>query len=335
MYESIQVAQKSIYLETYIFRNDVPGFDFLEALVKKAREGVRVVMLVDGIGSVFFSLGNQQKLERAGGEVEFSFNILHRIHRKILIIDEQIAFVGGVNFGKRFVGWSDLHVKVAGGVVRSALRSFAYSYKLAGGKDPYLIALALQTGLQKTRSKFREVKHAFIEHWPFRGKGVLKMEYLRRIRGAKESITIVSPYFVPHRWLTRAIIQAVRRGVTVKVITSRRSDVLVAKIANLAYATELTKFGIKFFFTDYMLHAKVLFVDGREGLVGSHNVDAMSFDFNLEASLHFARKDMAGDIRKILAGWQEDATPFEEILLERKWYYAIVEWVIKLFQPIL
>ena len=335
MYEAIKNARVSVYLETYIFRNTVPGFDFLEILREKAREGVKVKMVIDGLSVFFSGREAKRKLEPVGGEVLLFRHWFHRIHRKVLIIDEQIVFIGGVNFGKRFVGWFDTHVRIDGRVAKSAINSFAYSYALSGGRDPQLLARAGHSRVQRTRRKIAAVKHRLLEHWPFKGQSALKEFYLEKIGNAKSQITIITTYFLPHKWFIAAIQGAVRRGVNVHVIMPHHSDFWMLDIARLTFAKELSKDGIRFFLSEEMIHAKVLLVDNEEGMIGSNNIDALSFDFNLEASLHFNRKDMVGDLRRIIERWRKESKPFESFSFSSSWYQKPVEWLARLFQPIL
>jgi len=335
MYEAIRRAKRSIYLETYVFRNTVPGLDFIEVIADRARAGVKVVIVLDGF-SVFFSGGEIKKiLTPLGGEVMFFKRWFHRIHRKLLIVDEKIAFIGGVNFGRRMAGWWDLHAKIEGRFAKSLFRSFAYSYKVCGGKDPHLLALAKQTSYQKARIKMRRAKHRLLEHWPFKGKRALKDYYIQSIRGAKERVMIATQYFLPHKWLVRELLMAKKRGIKIEIILPEESDWLIMTLANIGFVRELHPKGIDFHFTKTFLHAKVLLIDNHEGMVGTNNIDALSFDFNVEASVIFNRKDMVGDLRKILDEWKASAVSFDETIHAARWYIKPFEWFARLFVSVL
>ena len=114
MYQSISEAKKSIYLEMYIFQNDLERFDFIGALAKKAKSGIDVKLLLDAFGSMNLSEDAITLLKKTGVELHFMSYLLHRTHRKLMIIDEQIAFIGGVNFHKSSRLWNDLVVKIHG-----------------------------------------------------------------------------------------------------------------------------------------------------------------------------------------------------------------------------
>lgn len=151
---------------------------------------------------------------------------------------------------------------------------------------------------------------------------------------AARKVTIVTPYFIPHRWLVKAIRKAAARGVIVEVILPDQSDVWVTTLANHLFAREFHKF-IQFFFIPKMIHAKVLLIDDHEGLVGSNNIDAQSFDFNMEASIVFQRKDMVGDLKTILNEWKKMALPLALDQHAKKWWHKIIRCFIKILQPII
>lgn len=333
MAAAVASAQKSVYIESFILVDDDTTHYFFKALKEKAGGGVTVKIIVDQVGNFWTKSLDAQKFKDAGAEVLFFNRWFYRNHRKVLIVDESIAFVGGVNIRGKYARWLDLHVRLTGSVVRSLLKSFSRVYQLAEGTDPRIIGLE-KLRLPKTRNALRKTKSWLIAHFPFRGTSALRDYYEKKCREAKETITIVTPYFVPHRWLTRALNTAIKRGVRVDVLMPYKTDLPVLTAANWIFADELSD-GLHFYFLPEMNHAKVLLVDNREGLIGSNNIDARSFDVNLEASVVFQRKDMVGDLRKIVERWKISARPYNEAVKDWPWYYSILRFFIKLVQPIL
>lgn len=336
MLEAIRGAKRSIYLESFILVDDEKTHDFFKFLKQKAKEGVRVKIIVDRIGNFFWGgFLNKEEFEKEGAEVLFFDRWFYHNHRKVLIVDGEIGFIGGVTIIKgSFANWLDLHLKISGHrVVRALLRSFSRVYYLAEGKDPEILSF-MNAWLAKGHVALHRVKLWLIEHWPIKSRLVLQDYYKKKCAEAKRSIVIVTPYFVPQHWLIKALRQASQRGVVVEVVLPQKSDLWMTTVANHTIADALRDH-IKFLFIPEMIHAKVLLVDDREGLVGSNNIDSQSFDFNLEASLVFQRKDMIGDLKQILERWKKMAIPLERIDRDKKWYHKLLGFFIMLFHPIL
>jgi cardiolipin synthase len=335
MLEDIKKAKKSIYIESFILTEDSTTKSFFDILKQKACEGIRVKIIVDRLADLWYGSVNKDEFKNAGAEILF-FNRwwFYRTHRKILIVDEEIAFLGGVNVRGEYAKWGDLHVRLTGLFVKNLLNSFSRVYELSGGRDRDIIGLKKRKKIFKARAALYRAKSWLIERWPIKGRGELKKYYKRKIKEAQSKITIVTPYFFPHGWLIKSLKEAARRGVRIEVLTPEHTDVWLTNIAHRVFVKSFRNV-INFFFIREMNHAKVLLIDDREGLVGSNNIDAQSFDFNLEAAVIFQRKDMVGDLKKILERWKKEAIPGENIETYHKWYHRFMALFIKFFQPIL
>lgn len=332
MTDAVKAAQKSIYLESFILIEDEQTKDFFAAIEERARAGVKVRIIVDRAGNFGGNFFIKNGKNHDGMEVLFFSRFLSRNHRKILIIDEIKVFIGGVNIYGKYAKWLDLHVMIGGKfLIRKILTSFAKVYALAGGNDPD-VRKYLTSGSEKRREKMYNAKVFLIEHWPFRRRSLLKEYYTDKIGKAEKSVVIVTPYFLPRRWLINSLRSAIARGVLVEVILPIRTDFALANVANWIFTEELRD-GIKFFFLNEMNHAKVLLIDDKEGMIGSNNIDAMSFENNLEAGLIFHNKDMISGLRKILADWRKSAIPYEQFRIPRPRYYFLVKFCIDLIQP--
>lgn len=332
MLEAIRSAKKSIYLESFILVDDAVTHNFFEALKEKAGQGVKIKIIIDRVGDFWWGSFNKEEFEKAGAEVLLFNRWLYRTHRKILIIDESVAFIGGVNIHGPYAEWLDLHMKINGITVKYLTRAFGRLYRLVGGRESEIFRLKKHWP-SKTRLKFYKAKTWLIEHSPFKGRGVLHHYYEKKFAEARKKIIMVTPYFIPLRWLMRAMKKAAHRGVKIEVILPVKTDVWIADVANRVFARYLKHIS-DFYLMSEMNHAKVLLVDDREGMVGSNNLDAQSFDFNLEASLVFQRKDMVGDLRNILKQWKDSAEPFDP-RKHRRWYDPILGFFIKILIPIL
>ncbi len=335
MLETIHQAKKSIYLESFILSDDHRTHYFFETLRKKALEGVRVKIVIDRVGSFFYGSIDQDKFEKAGAEVLFFRRWFYRTHRKVLIVDNEVAFLGGVNVRGEYANWLDLHMRIDGLLVRQLLKSFAKIYALAGGKEQ-LVSNRKKGQPSKARSALYRAKTWLIERWPIRGKSALKDYYKKKCAEAQKSIVIVTPYFLPHQWLLRSLKAAAKRGVKIEVLIPKKTDIGIINTFHRIIAYSLRDH-VSVLFIPEMNHAKVLLMDDREGLIGSNNIDARSFDYNLEASLIFQRKDMVGDLKKILEVWKKTALPIETIEKDYRLTITrvILRWIAKILQPIL
>ncbi|MDO8493700.1 MAG: phosphatidylserine/phosphatidylglycerophosphate/cardiolipin synthase family protein [bacterium] len=330
MLEGIKQARSSIYWEVYIFEDDLGlEYDFFKTLTDKARGGVKVRIVLDGFGSMNLSNSTVDRLKEAGAEVLFFNSWFRRIHRKILIVDEEVAFLGGVNVGKAYKKWLDLNLRLNGKrIVKSLVKSFSRSYYNSGGTDPNLLTL-------RKELKTRRAGLWLLENFPAVGKLMLRPYYQEQIAGAKKRIVLVTPYFIPHRWLLASLLSAQARGVSVELVIPKNTDSNFISFANHVFISSLSKTGMKFYMTKDMIHAKAILVDDKVGLVGSNNLDAMSFDHNAEASVSFERKEMVRDLKNIIDIWQKDAMPWQHNSKYEGWYYKFMEYIVRLIQPVL
>lgn len=329
MLRAIDGAQKSIYLEMYIFLDDTKkSHNFIGKLRAKARSGVRVVIVADAYGSKLLKEEIASTLVQSGIEFIFFSHWLRHIHRKILIVDEKIAFIGGVNIGRRFRHWQDLQLELRGRVVKSLLKSFAYTYAMAGGKNPKILAY-------RERKLVGKLRFWLLEHWPTKNIHTLKNHYVEKISGAKKSIQIATPYFTPPRWLISLLDNAVRRGVAVEILIPKKGDHAFVNLLNYRYMYDLYALGVKFYLSKTMNHSKLLVIDGEEGLIGSQNMDLVSFGLNSEVGVFFREKNLLRELEQVIATWKKHSTKFEPKRYKMKISDYFTLALLKVFRPIL
>ncbi|MEI6296453.1 MAG: phosphatidylserine/phosphatidylglycerophosphate/cardiolipin synthase family protein [bacterium] len=326
MFDAIKNSKTSIYWESYILKNDTsPYLNFFGIIKEKAKEGVKIRIVLDGFATLWFeNIENSLLIElrMLGVEVLFFNSWFHRIHRKILIIDEEKAFLGGVNVAHSYRSWLDLHILIEGKkIVKTLLSSFARSYFYSGGKNPYLLSL-------RQNSQFRKTELWLLDHFPNVGRLLLKRYYVEKIALAEKKIIMVTPFFTPKPWLVKALKQALLRGVDVQIILPQKTESIITDFSNHIFTSALYDLGMKVYMTKEMIHAKALLVDDKVGLVGSNNLDTQSFDFNIEASLSFERKDMIKDLGLILEDWKKDSVPFDDNKYSSGWYYRPLELIV-------
>lgn len=263
-------------MEFYIFEEDNIGRAFVELLLRKARQGVAVRMLLDGFGSRSVARKTLRRLADSGVDVRTTPIVSNcRNHRKIVIIDDRVAYTGGVNIADRYVSgnslgiWHDVVLRISGDAVRGFRRILEYDSLLIEGVDSELVVnsdphIAIYAS---------EMQHG------------RAMELLLRTiaGGAHREIAITTPYLFPSRDMLAMLASAVRRGVEVSIVVPMRSDVAVLDAVMPKYVAEAIDAGIVVRqVADAFVHAKMAVVDGERVVVGSANLDARSLRLNRE-----------------------------------------------------
>ncbi len=329
MLREIERARHSVFIEMYIMLDDTPGFDFVETLRRKSRAGVAVKLVLDSFGSYSLGAAAVGSLRADGVEVLFFSRWLHRLHRKLLVVDEAVAITGGVNIHGSAHGWADLALKLTGRrALKTALHLFAKTYDRAGGIDSRVIRY-------RKIPVARRLKNAFREYGPRDTKQTLKRFYSEKIAGARQSVRLVTPYFVPDRWLVTVLDAAALRGVSVEVIIPETCDSWFMDRANFFSSLKMSKTNVSIYLFPKMNHAKVLLVDDREALVGSQNLDSLSFNVNSESAVQVSDQAMVADIAGILSGWKQQSRLFVPGAVVRRWYDRALAAIVRIFQPFL
>jgi cardiolipin synthase len=328
MFEAIKNAEESVYLEMYIFADDMVQYDFLFLLKEKARGGLRVKIILDSLGSRELEDSAIAELRESGVELIFLSYFLHRTHRKILIVDERRAFIGGVNLSQKFRFWNDLVVEASGKrLVRHITRSFAKVYSEGGGEDQAILSRNGPIILDKTRTWL-------VEHFPIKKKFNLKKIYKKHLNDAKKEIILVTPYFMPRHWLRGVLHQAVLRGVKVDILVPKTTDIFITDRVNYFYMFKLSKLGINFYLEPKMNHAKVMIIDSKEGIVGSNNLDFFSFELNSEVGIFLKDLSAVQKLSDIAKEWKREAVLFNFRHYKPRLFDHILSPIISLFTKI-
>jgi len=295
MMEVLHSATESVYLATFIFQKDAAGKEVLEVLAQKAREGVRVCLLLDGVGCLHTRGTFLRPLTEAGGKVAHFMPVIHRPfrgrtnlrnHRKILVVDERIVISGGANIGREYLGprpyegrWRDLAFVLEGQAVRQFAQVFRYDWHFASGQ--------WLPEIQRQRQK--EAGQAVVQVVPS-GPDVsgdaLHDAILSTVFAARQRLWVVTPYFIPDDTLSQALVLAARRGVDVQIILPRQSNHPLADWGRGVSLREIQRAGGKvLFFTPGMLHAKIVLMDDHLAILGSANIDYRSLLINYEIAM--------------------------------------------------
>ena len=324
MYDAVLNAKESVYLEMYIFQNDMEKFNFYNLLRDKSAQGVKVKLILDSLGSMALTNDEISGLRQVGIEILFHSHFFHRGHRKVLITDELIAFVGGVNVHEIARLWRDLVVMIKGGLVQNILRSFIKSYIHCGGKDPTLL-------LKEGNSPLKQVSAWIVDHSPIKKIFNLKRLYKKHLNEAQERIILVTPYLAPKFWLAETLHHAILRGIKVEVFMPKDTDQFISDRVNYFYMYKLSKLGFIFYLQPKMNHAKAMIVDADQAMVGSQNLDFLSFDFNSETGIFFRDKEVVSKLIEITNTWKVNATVFDYATYKPKWFDYLLSPVIRVF----
>lgn len=294
---SLKSAQHHIHVEYYIYENDKIGNEIADMLIEKANEGVQVRFLYDDFGSRSIRKTIVPKLKKAGVKVfpfyKFKlFRVANRLnyrnHRKIVIIDGEIAFVGGINISDRYdnskqnkLYWRDTHLKIKGESIWSLQNIFIADWNFASGEN---------LGVDETLFKrhFNIHNHQWthiVSSGPDFERPDILHSYLQAIESADESIYITTPYFIPPKELLTSLKMAVISGIDVRLLVPGLSDSFVVNAVSKSYFADLLACGVKIYqYEKGFVHAKTMVCDGQLAIVGSTNLDHRSFELNFEVN---------------------------------------------------
>lgn len=298
MLQAIQAATESIRLETYIYRSDRVGQRFLDALVSATRRGVRVQVLVDSFGSGFLADTFWDPLRQAGGQFRW-FNpltlkrIWFRDHRKLLLCDDHVLFVGGFNIAEEYegdgvsCGWCDLGLSMQSDLARELAASFDRLFARADLKHGFLARLPRPW---KRKAKPGQ-ELTILESGPGYAVGLLKRWLGADLKKA-QTIRIVAAYFLPTWRIRRSLMRLARSGQRVQLLLAGKSDVPLSQMASHRLYRNMLRAGIEIYeYQPQILHAKLILLEDLV-YVGSANLDIRSLDINYELMLRLRDPDI-------------------------------------------
>ena len=345
-FHDIETAKHHIHVEYYVFEDDKIGKKVRDALIKKALEGVEVRVIYDSFGSrkakrVFF-----EEFRKAGIEVEpflklvlpkLTSRLNFRNHRKIIVIDGQIGYVGGMNIADRYIDglkwgtWRDTHVRIEGKGVQGLQSIFLI--------DWFFVSQTLITSRKyfPELPSFGSISMQTVNSGPFREEREISHGILQAIYDAQKSIFIQTPYFIPPESMLEALQAAAIRGLDVRIMIPRKSDVKLVHLASLSFVKEVLQAGIKvYFYEKGFLHSKLMVFDDSLTLIGSVNFDSRSFEHNFEVEAFIYDHDVA---KKAIDIFVEDQR-FSFIVSLREWMkrsrnFRFFESLMRLFAPLL
>ena len=307
MLAAIEAAQEAVRLETYIFSDDELGRRFRDALIRAAKRGVRVRVLVDGIGSSNLSDDFWIELKSANGQVRvFNPVSLHRFgirdHRKLLVCDAACAFIGGFNISQEYEGdgvtrgWRDVGLRLEGSLVSELAASFDEMFSLADFQHKRLV-------------RFRKPMHRKIVvaqnerlllSGPGRGRNPIRLAINKELARARH-VQMIQAYFLPTWRIRRALNRTARAGGVVQLLLAGKTDVELSQLAARSLYQRLLKAGAHVSeYQPQVLHAKMLIIDGSL-YIGSANLDPRSLSINYELMVRFENPLMVAEAREIFS----------------------------------
>lgn len=341
-------ARKYINLEYYIFSDDSTGTRVAQALMERARAGVKVRIIYDSVGSFKTKGKFFRKMKEAGIEAYPFFEVVFppfgtrvnwRNHRKIIIIDGTIGYVGGMNIadryidgGKNFPMWRDLHLRVTGPGVAALQQSFAVDWNFMG--QPLIEE---EPGNACEGATEQEAAIQLLTGGPVNQWMNLTLMFHKAISTASKLVYLQTPYFLPTEGLLHALQVASLSKVDVRIMLPRRSDSDMLRWASFSYIQECLRAGIKVYLYDKgMLHSKAVIIDDEFATVGSTNFDFRSFEHNFEANLLVYSKEFNARMRAQFIEDQRDCIRVNAATWRKRPYLEKgLESVMRLFAPIL
>lgn len=337
MLEDIGSATESICLEVYRFNNDSIGIKFKDMLTRKSMEGVKVKILVDSWGTSLPSNFFRDLIE-SGGEVRFflKFKLFwdfftknhRRNHRKLLIIDDDITYIGSANITEYSLNWRESMLRIKSDIAIQFRSVFEKHYNIY---NKYVFEK--QTNNHSVIHDNCEI----IGDVPSYTKQRIRKRYLELIKSAKQEVIIETPYFLPGFLLRKAIADAARRNVKVKVIIPKHSDVRLIDILRNKYLGLLHKSGVEIlFYLPHNLHAKILLVDQKVFSLGSPNFDYRSFRYQHEIVIVGSIKSVSRQVYGHLKETMRTSEKFNfENWKKRSPFQKFMEWTLLPFRHLL
>lgn len=347
IFEAIDTAKSFVHLQYYIIEEGIIVDRFYELFKKKIAEGVEIRMLYDSLGS-FFLRGKSIKRFRDLGVKAYSimplrfgnllFTLNYRNHRKIIVIDGQVGYTGGVNISDKYIKktndlgiWGDFHLKLKGPIVQSLHRIFIKDYHFAG-KEELLLTKKYLPDIEKRGDSIVQMAAS----GPDSPHPAIMQQYIAMINLAEKRICIANPYFIPGVAVLEALKIAALTGVEVNLLLPRKSDSLLARLSMFANFEQLLDVGVNIYLRNDFSHSKVIVIDDEIASVGSGNFDYRSFEHNFEANAILYDSKLA---KKIACEF--DLRTTDDILLDfetfkkRSVFQRFLEGVANFFSPLL
>lgn len=353
MFADIASAKHTIHLEYYIFKSDGIGSQLIQLLIKKAKTGVVVRFIYDDYGSLGLNKQVIKRMRSAGIEIvpfaeirlfAFTERLNYRNHRKIVVIDGCVAYVGGINIGDEYnnenrkdsdLFWRDSHLKIEGQGVAYLQNIFLNDWNFCAHQK-----IEIEDELPAEFESLPESEYKMVQvvaSGPDSAQPTILFSMLQAIHTARSEILITTPYFIPNPAMIKALKIAVLSGVSVKLLVPDKSDSRVVNAAAQSFYYELMLVGVKVFkFKRGFIHAKTMVVDGFLSVMGTANFDERSFELNFEVNVMIYDAPFATELIESFAADIEFAKELDVASWDKRSAVNIFfEKVARLISPIL
>lgn len=345
VFDAIRTAQKTLFVQFYTIKDDEVGRELRDALTERAQAGLSVWLLHDELP--FFNLPRSFKRAMKDAGIHMArpsgpkrllgrFQLNYRNHRKLVVIDNDIAFTGGLNMSRTYLGrnpsmgaWRDTFIRVRGPVVAQLALHFSSDWKWATGED-------LSERAACTPAEVGPLRAVSLAPSPAEETAAGNLYFIALAHAAQTRLWIASPYFVPDRDVLTALRFAALRGVDVRILVPGRADHYITYFAAMAYFDDLRAVGGEVWTYDpAFTHQKVALVDDDLVSVGSINLDIRSGLLNFELTVLFEGKSAAAKVADMLKTDFDNATRVDMDLSDRPFLTGMVARVARLFAPVL
>ncbi len=346
MFEGIDRAREYILVQFYIVHDDELGRELQSRLIAKAREGVRVFFLYDEVGSHDLSKSYKQELGAAGVQLcDFHsrkgprnrFQINFRNHRKIVVVDGKVAWVGGHNVGDEYLGkdpkmgaWRDTHARIEGPAVMAVQLSFVEDWHWAADAVP-------EVSWQPQPVDTGDIDVLVVPSGPADALETAGLMFVHAINSATDRIWIASPYFVPDESVIGALQLAGLRGVDVRILIPDKPDHLLVYLAAFSFFDEASRTGVKIYrYIEGFMHGKSMLVDDAVAAIGTANFDNRSFRLNFEITAFFSDSAFAAQVERM---FEDDFARSREMVAadyeDRPFWFKLAVRLARLASPVL
>ena len=346
--KEIKNAREVINMEYFVFKFDNIGKEIADLLIEKAKEGLEVNLIIDGVNTSNFRL--KRYFKDTGVNLYFFFKtyiplfnirLNYRDHRKLTIIDNKVAFVGGMNIGDEYLGkgkigyWRDTSVKVFGDVVATFEKEFYFALSIVKNKFLKDEKLPIEPTLKYEEEK--SIYMQLISSGPNYEFPVIRDNHIKLIQEAKKSVFIQTPYFVPDDLLLDTLKTAILSGIDVKIMIPNKADHLFIYWVNQYYIADLLRLGANIYrYENGFIHSKTLLIDEEVISVGTCNLDYRSFYLNFEVNLNVYNKEVANAFK---VQYYKDIAISKKLTFndfaKRSIFTKIKESVFRLLSPVL
>ena len=348
LFKELQKAKHSIHLDYYIIKDDKIGTELFDVLCEKALSGVKVKIIYDDVGSSISKAG-LKRLKEAGVKAFPYMPVLfsrlahkanYRNHRKIVVIDNETGFLGGINIKDKYINpnqmnlyWRDTHIMIQGEAVIDLQYLFISDWYFVSGQKINLEEVRYTNLFQISN----DIPTSILGSDYGKNNQTIMEAFFGMITSAKKEILITTPYFIPDDSIFNALKITSKSGVKIKLIIPEKPDIKTAFYASQTYLKDLIISGVEvYYYTKGMMHSKTMIIDGKISTVGSTNMDQRSFSLNAEVNAFVRDKIVA---QKLKFHFGEDLKDCHKLQLQdlrnRPWYVKVLCSIARLIAPIL